>query len=214
MTGNSVQRIGAAGLIIMVFAGLAFGQSFDEVKKATDWQVSLISGYFSGGDILATTTQTEGEPFKVDAHTAWLAGIRFGVDQEYFGWELTAAGAFADLDIKASPLATISSGRDLSVFLGDVNALYFPVGNYWADGRLRPFVTAGGGVALFDSDFDEVGTEATYDMNAGAGIKVLLGETDKYHLRLDWRWHYMTGGGGVQENIYRQELTLGFGIRF
>ena len=89
------------------------------------------------------------------------------------------------------------------------------MGNYWADGRLRPFVTAGGGVALFDSDFDEVGTEATYDMNAGAGIKVLLGETDKYHLRLDWRWHYMTGGGaGVQENIYRQELTLGVGIRF
>ncbi|KPK78253.1 MAG: hypothetical protein AMJ79_00155 [Phycisphaerae bacterium SM23_30] len=215
MAGKTALKISVVVLMVLFIAGPAFGQFAGEVETPTDWQVSFVSGYFSGGGLLSTRVGPQNELVKVEAHSAWLAGLRFGADQEYLGWEITAAGAFADLHVKAAPQDSLSSGRDLNVFLGDLNALLFPAGNSLANGRLRPFITAGGGVAHFDSNFDEIGAETAFDVNAGAGLKVLLGETGKYHLRLDWRWHYMTGGGkGIQENLYRQELTLGLGIRF
>ena len=210
-----MQKILCAGLIILILSSGVKGQLFEEEVSKTNWQLSFVTGYFHGEGLLDTLNHEENAPMNIDHDTAWLWGVRFGAEQEYLGWDVTAAAAFADLEIGAHPLATVPSGRDLDIYLANINALVFPTGYNLSRGRIRPFITGGLGVAHFDSDFDYIGTETMLDFNAGAGVKFMLDDADKYHLRLDWRWHYLTGGGsGVNNTLYRQELTFGFGFSF
>ena len=210
-----MQKILYAGFILLILSSAVQGQLFEEVESKSNWQVSFVTGFFHGEGFLDTRNKEQNAPLDVDPDTAWLWGVRLGAEQEYLGWDVTAAAAFADLEINAHPLAIVPSGRDLTMFLGNINALYFPTGYNLNKGRIRPFVTGGVGVAHFDSDFDYIGAETMLDLNAGAGVKFMLDRADKYHLRLDWRWHYLTGGSaGVNNTLYRQELTIGFGFRF
>ena len=52
------------------------------------------------------------------------------------------------------------------------------------------------------------------DVNSGFGIKFLMGETGDSILRVDWRWHLMRDFSSEFERIYRQEITVGIGMRF
>jgi len=210
-----MQKILYSGLIILMLSSAVHGQLFEEVKPKSNWQLSLFTGYFHGEGLLNTRNREQNAALDVDHDTAWLWGVRFGQEQEYLGWDGSAAVAFADIEVDAHPLAIVPSGRDLDIFLGNINALVFPTGYDLSNGRIRPFIAGGAGLAHFDSNFDYIGAETMFDLNFGAGVKFMLDQADKYHLRLDWRWHYLTGGGdGVNNTLYRQELTVGFGFSF
>jgi len=215
MAEKNMQKIFYMGFIILILSSVVQGQLFEEEVSPSNWQLSFFTGYFHGESFLDTRNHEENAPMKIRPDTAWLWGVRIGAEQEYIGWEFSTAVAFADLEVDAHPLATVPSGRDLDTYLVNINAQVFPTGYNLSRGRIRPFISGGVGVAHFDSDFDYIGAETMLDVNAGAGVKFMLDDADKYHLRLDWRWHYLAGGGsGVNNTLYRQELTFGFGFSF
>jgi hypothetical protein len=73
----------------------------------------------------------------------------------------------------------------------------------------------GPGLVWLFSDFDKADNELMYDTNLGAGIKFLLGDNGNPVLRFDWRWHYIVGStAGLENSMYRQELTIGIGFTF
>jgi len=200
-------------VVLLAFAGPLWGQVSGE-KGEIDWQASLISGFFSGETILRG--QTIGEEYQVKTDDGVLIGLRLSGEQEYFGGEITLAGVFQDLDVKKDPTAQMSSsGSDADMLLFSFNALVFPTGNDFLEGRLRPFLTAGPGLAIIDTDCDKVSNETVFNMNVGAGVKFLLGDDGNPVLRFDWRWYYMVGSTASLENkMYNQEFTIGLGIRF
>jgi len=204
------------GLVLLVIAvpfSPALGQLAGSQERQTDWQAYFTTGYFDAGTVL--NTQVRGESVKVEMDEGWLFGVRAGADQEFFGLEALIAGVISDMDLIADPAANLTSGHDASVFLADVNLLWFPVGNSLADGRVRPFATIGTGLGIFDTDFYKVENEAAWDFNVGGGIKFLLGDQGNPILRFDYRWHiFTTSSSGLNADIYRQELTMGLGFRF
>jgi hypothetical protein len=209
------------GLIVLAAAVMAFGtvlgQAFEKEKFAStpaDWELSAITGYFTGERVFKG--KVDGVPVKATTDGGWLVGVRFGADQEYLGWEVGFSGVFQNLDVNGdvSDLGLPSSG-DASWLLGNVNALLFPFGNAIAEGRVKPFMTAGPGIAYLLSDFDRVDGEMALDLNVGFGIKFQLGEQRNPTLRIDYRWHYMTAAtGDLEDNIFHQEISAGIGIRF
>jgi len=209
-----------AVLIFLVSASLACGQAAESPDLETDWQVSFVSGYFTGGTFLRTTQA--GEPISAKADDGLLLGVRLGAEKEFLGWELTLAAVFADLDVKGDPFAVsgsmaqeIASAEDYALFLASINANWFFTGNDWAQGRVRPFLTAGPGLVHLTSDFSEADNETMFEFNLGAGIKFLLGDEGNPVLRFDWRWHMIVGStAGLENAMYRQELSAGIGIRF
>ncbi|MCP4711651.1 MAG: hypothetical protein GY869_23785 [Planctomycetes bacterium] len=210
-----MKKILFAGFIILVLTSTLHAQLFEQEQPQSNWQFSFVTGFFHGEGLLNTRNKEQNAALDVDQDTAWLWGVRLGTEQEYLGWDITAAAAFADLEIDAHPLAIVPEGRDLDTYLANINALFFPTGYNLNKGRIRPFITGGIGFAHFDSNFDYIGAETMLDLNAGGGVKFMLDQADKYHLRLDWRWHYLSGGGsGVNNTLYRQELTIGFGFTF
>jgi len=177
------------------------------------WQLSFFSGYMTGGTIVRT--HVNGEQVTAKTDEGLLVGLRFGADAEYLGWEVTAGGVFADLDVDVDPAALRSYGNDSFMFLGNINAMIYPTGGEMADGRIRPFITAGPGLAHFTSDFDQADNETMFDVNVGLGVKCLLGDTGDTFLRVDWRWYYIVGStAGLENSIYRQELSIGLGLAF
>ena len=203
-------------IIIMLIAGDVYAQAPESPETPTDWQVSFASGYFTGGSFLRTKN-ADGERITAEANDGWLIGLRFGAEQEYLGWEATLAGVFGDMDLVADRFAVddLPSTQDYSLLLANINANWFFVGNDWAQGRIRPFLTIGPGLAHLNSDFDQADNETMFAVNAGAGIKFLLGDEGNPVLRFDWRWHQLIGStAGLESSMYRQELSVGLGIRF
>ena len=206
--------------VILTSVSISYGQPAESPDRDNDWQVSFVTGYFTGGTILRTTV--EGERVSVKADDGLLLGVRLGAEKEFLGWELTLAGVFADLDAKAdsfgasaSLLEQINSARDYALYMADINANWFFVGNEWAEGRVRPFLTAGPGLVHLTSDFDKADSETMAKFNVGAGVKFLLGDEGNPVLRFDWRWHMLVGStAGLENAMYRQELSAGIGFRF
>jgi len=185
-----------------------------EEQQELDWQASFVSGWFTGGTWLQT--EVDGEPVSLKTDDGLLAGLRIGVDQEFLGLEATLAGVFYDAHLEADPAALgLPSVSDASLLLLGINALVFPTGNELVEGRVKPYITAGKGLAILYSDFDKADGEVMSEFNVGGGVKFLLGDDGKTVFRIDWRWHYLDGkDAGLRQRIYHQELTLGLGIRF
>ncbi len=177
----------------------------------SQWQASLVSGYFTGGTLIDEVTPI-GDNRKIDESSGWLLGLRAGVDQEFWGWEAMIAGVFADVDEKELPTAAINTSGDASWLLTGLNLMVYPTGNEFANGRVRPFLTIGPALAAHFSDDGYTDGDAMFDVNLGGGVKILLGDQGNPVLRFDWRWHYMTASSIDTQN--RQEFTVGIGINF
>lgn len=189
----------------------ALGQMGTSGKAENEWDVGLFAGWLTGGSLARTTVN--GEPVTAEHSDGLITGVRFGQDAEFLGWEGTAAGAFSDLDLKADPAANVD-GSNCNFALFNVNALWYPSGNEFNDGRIRPFVTVGPGLAYLDTDFSEISNETMLDANLGLGCKFLLGDEGRTEFRIDYRWYWMIGSGVLKSDIFRQELSAGFGFRF
>jgi outer membrane protein with beta-barrel domain len=199
-------------IVLLASTGPLLGQMAGE-EGEIDWQASLVSGWFSGETILRG--QTVGNEYQVKTDDGVLVGLRLSGEREYFGGEITLAGVFQDLHIKKDPTAIMPSASDSNMFLFGFNALVFPTGNALLEGRFRPFLTAGPGLAVIDTDFNRVSNETMFNLNVGAGVKFLLGDEGNPVLRFDWRWYYMVGSvTGLENKMYNQEFTVGLGIRF
>ena len=199
-------------VVLAASAGPLWGQMSGE-KGEIDWQASLVSGWFSGETILRG--QTAGDEYQLKTNDGVLIGLRLSGEQEYLGGEITLAGVFQDLNLKKDPAVVMSSASDSKMLLFGFNVLMFPTGNTLLEGRVRPFLTVGPGLAIIDTDSSKVSSEAMFNMNVGAGVKFLLGDEGSPVLRFDWRWYYMVGSTtGLENQMYNQELTVGLGIRF
>jgi len=212
-----VKRIGIMAGMLMILTAVGFGQATGSLEKKTAWELSYVNGYFTGGDL--GHARVQGETVKAESDGGWLTGLRFGVDGEFLGAEMTAAGVFADMNLKADQAAfdadpSLKSAKDARYFLANLNALWFPAGNYFAEGRVRPFFTAGPGLAYFNSDFDQIDNETMFDWNVGLGIKFLLGDEGNPTLRVDYRWYQILGAGNMKDDMFHQEISVGIGIRF
>ena len=199
-------------LTLLMGTSVTLAQIPGDVTRDIDWQVAAIGGYFVGD--LLIKTEINGEPVRGELDTGWLTGVRFGGESEYFGLEATVAGVFTDLDIKADPAAGLPSSEDATLLLANLDALWFPVGNEWADGRVRFFVAAGPGLMHINTDLSEADGETAFDVNVGLGLKCLLGDQGNPVLRFDYRWHATFGSNAGLEDMSSQEMTVGLGIRF
>ena len=191
----------------------AFGQFSDKSMDEPEWHVSFNSGLFTEGTYLKTTVNQE--PVGARTNSAWLVGVRGGVDYEFWGAELSVAGMFADLEYSADPSLMMPTDDDAMMLLVDLKILWYPTANQIAGGRIRPFVTIGPGMMCFNSDFDKADGENAFDVSMGGGVKCLLGEDGNPFLRFDYRWHIFSGmTSGLESSFYRQEITAGIGWRF
>jgi len=201
-------------IVLGAFAAPLWAQAPGTQERLNDWQACFTSGYFTGGTVLRT--HVNGESVKADIDTGWQIGLKLGVDQEYTGLELTTAAVFANMDLVHDPYVTfLPSSNNATWLLANLDALIYPTGNQLVDGRVRPFIAIGPGLAHLSSDFDKADNKTMFDVNVGGGIKLLLGDQGNPIVRLDWRWHYIVGStAGLANQMNRQELTLGIGFRF
>jgi len=207
--------------VIMMSVGVSRSQMGPTGMAESEWQVGLFAGWFTGGELQRRSIGA-GVPVKAEDNDGVIVGVRFGQDGEYLGWEATVAATGATLDLKydeavVSPQEVEAYDLDadrVSLFLVNVNAMIYPGGNEFAEGRVRPFLTVGPGLVTVLSDYEAIANETAFDWNAGLGVKFLLGEEGNTVLRVDYRWYYIMGStANLHSSIYRQELSLGLGIR-
>lgn len=219
-----IKRMQAVLAVILVLgcAAGALGQMGMQGVEENEWQVGLFGGWFTGGELQTRTYGVVGE-VKADADDGYITGLRFGQDGEYLGWEATTAFTGADLNIEFDQLTATQTEIDaydldadsVSMLLVNVNAMIYPTGNDIAEGRVRPFVTVGPGFASVFSDYGAIDGETVFDVNVGLGVKFLLGDDGRTVLRLDYRWYYLVGStANLRNSIYRQELSIGLGVKF
>lgn len=181
-----------------------------ETEGKADWQLSLLGGVFSGGDLIKPTIQ--GEVVKAEAGDTGLFGVRYGADTEYFGFELGFESVFFNLDLEGFSGLDLPEADSATMFLFGINGMMYPFGNQFSEGRLRPYITAGPGLAFFTSDFDQLDGDMFFDLNTGLGLKILLGDRGNPIVRAEWRWHYLDGDD--VDEVFHQELVAGIGFRF
>lgn len=212
MTTRTIGRI----LAVMVVVGCSapvLAQEWDEPASEWEAQAFFFGGHWTGGTIDETTIG--GARAKADVDGGWMVGVRAGMEQVMFGWEVTLAGVFADMDVTTNAFSGAESGDHANMLLANVDLLFFPTGNEIGDGRIRPFIAAGPGLVHIDTDFSHADDTTALGVNAGVGIKFLLGEDGNPVLRFDWRWHfYFAGDAGLDDHFYSQELCAGIGFRF
>ena len=203
-------------VILLALTSQAWGQAAQSVERDVDWQLSLVGGILSEGTYSSRTVNSLGERVHLKTDDGFVTGLRLGADQEYLGLELTALGVFHDMNLEAGEWENEPGGNDATLVLANLNALIFPVGNDLADGRVRPFITFGPGVAFFMSEYDQIDNEIMFATNVGAGVKFLLGDEGSPVLRFDWRWHQIIGSttATLENAIYLQEFSMGIGFRF
>lgn len=197
--------------VILFSAGQLFAQPSGSFERPDDWQVGFFISHLTDETLMETKVGGEPVTAKVDSSVA--VGLRAGLDHEYSGIEGSFLVGFSDLELKADPAAGLSDG-DADLYLANLNFFWYPGGNELDEGRFRPFLTAGPGLGFYDSDFGPVDGELLYDVNFGAGFKFLTGDEGNPVIRFDWRWHIMKDFDDNFEWMYRQELSLGVGIRF
>ena len=204
----------AAVLLVLFLSVNAWAQLEEPEVSGSVWEIEAVTSVITGGTFLETRTD-QGEPVKADSDAIWMFGGRCYLDYEYWGVDVSLQWGFADMDLKADSAATVPSASDFNLMLADINFNWYITGNELADGRVKPFLTAGPGLAIFDSDFNQVSNEVAMDYNVGAGIKFLLTEKGDIILNAMWRWHYFDSShSGLKGDIYRQEFSLGLGCRF
>jgi len=181
-------------LLVMAALLVAPSTLFAGGGSKGDWDLGLYGGYAWPDDYGF-----------LHPEDAFLAGLRLG----YFftpAWELEASAqrifSETEMDILGTPDvdANIDSGR--------LNLLY----NFSPGKKLRPFLTAGGGIQKIDTD--GLGEDDGFEWNAGAGLRYFL--SPSVDLRLDGRY----AGTSVDlpedesESEGNLEATLGLNFLF
>lgn len=219
---NKWLQTSMAFLAVLGITAGAFGQMGTLGVEEDEWQIGLFGGWFTGGELQTRTYGAIGE-VKAENDDGFISGIRFGKDGEYMGWEAQAGLVMADLDLKYDEFTATEAEKDMyeldsnraSILLLNVNAMFYPAGNDIAYGRIRPFATVGPGIATVISDYGAIDGETVFDANVGIGVKFLLGDEGNTVLRFDYRWYYLIGStANLRNSIYRQEFSVGFGVRF
>lgn len=206
-------RIAGIVMLLTLVAGTnLYGQAAGSFEKPQDWQIGVYTGWLSGEKL--GRTRVAGEAVDARMDDGWLFGVRASVEETYLGAEVRVAGLFSSLDVDADPAADIPTGDDADGLLLNLDLVVYPLGDTVADGRIRPYVSAGPGLAYIDTDFEPFGSEAMLDLNIGGGSKFLLGDEGNMLLQVDFRWHRWDGSGAFNDNIWPVELTVGLGMRF
>ena len=197
--------------VLAVAANITSAQTPTTADGQSSWELSAFGGIMTGDTFFNATVN--GLRAEAETDTGWLTGARLGLEGENFGLETSIAGVFTDMNVEADPAAMLDSGDNASMLLVDFNGLWFPGGNEFSDGRTRFYVTGGPGLLHIMSDFDQTDGETMLDLNAGAGIKFLLGDQGNPVLRFDYRWHHFMETGDL-EDVNCQEISVGLGLRF
>ena len=198
--------------VLTAVSGFVSAQGFDSPSgwdsvSENDLQVSIFAGKF-GGDRIGIGRDSVNDKVKVSNDDGTILGVRVGKDVEYWGWEVSLAGAFADEDSDTQD--GISSG-DASMLLIDFDLLLFPAGYDFAGETFRPFLCAGPGAAQYMTDSDYIDDETMFGYNVGCGIKFDLGENWP-DLRVDYKWHFLSSD--EYDDQERTEFTVGIGWKF
>lgn len=208
---HPITRIIVITAALTLTAQLTLAQTPTSPDWQSTWEISPFGGILTGDTFFNDTVNG----LRVDAETdtSWLTGVRATIEGENFGLETSVAAVFSDLNVDADPAAFIDGGDDACMLLADLNALWFPGGNRFADGRARFYFSAGPGLLHIMSDFDQLDGETMLDLNGGVGVKFLLGDQGNPVLRFDYRWHHFVETGDL-EDVNAQEISVGLGWRF
>jgi len=203
-------------LLLLVFTPCLNGQGLapDYEDDEFNWRWGVFSGTITGDTLMETTVN--GEFVSASSDSGWQAGLRLEADKEMWGIDISISTLQAELELRTDPFAfaSVPSASQADMYLGGVNLLFYPTGNSLANGRLRPFITGGAGLGVYDSDFSQIDSELLSDLNAGVGIKWLLGDEGKTAFRVDYRHHLMKDFDNNFDNVYRRSITVGFSFDF
>lgn len=196
-------RTVAIAIVTLMLAALpAFGQGA-EIGFSAGW------GHFTSGTVGLEEAFGE-EPAEYTVDDGIRIGGRLGLNTgDFIGHEFSYAFQRSKLDILDQSFGSMSIHHIYYNFL--LHA--FPEGSV-----VRPFVTGGGGVSVFNppgvSSFSGAG-DNKFGYNYGAGIKFKM--TESYGIRLDVRDHVtgkpfdLPGGDGQLHNL---EISAGFSLLF
>ncbi len=129
----------------------------------------------------------------------------FGVRAGYFftsAWslELSLQRLSTHTDVNVVGL----QNQDMTLDACRLNALY----NFAPGSRVRPFLTAG--VGCEKADADDLGETAGLGLNAGGGVRFLMGE----HVALRFDARYVTADVGGQVNQWQNNVEANVGLSF
>lgn len=177
-----------------------------------DWRWGFFGGAMNGDTVMETSVS--GEFVSVSSDSGWLAGLRLEADKETWGFDISISTVQADLDLRHDPLSTVPSASKADIYMGGVSLLWYPTGDTLGGGRVKPFLSGGTGLGVYDSDFSQIDGELIYDLNMGLGMKWFLGDEGKTAFRVDYRYHLMEDFDNNFHNQYRQSITAGLSFDF
>ncbi len=171
-----------------------------EPLQGSSWLNRPYSVGLHGGTILADSL-VDGQ---VEQSGDFFGGFRLGWDLDrYWGLELQLGWSeLTPIGTHDPPLADVGK-----VFLGDIRALYYPLG----DSRFRPFLLAGIGTGHFDYAPDTGGglESSLLTTPVGGGVKYQLKPWTV--LRFDAVNYITQGKNGISS---MNNVTLSLGIEF
>ena len=208
-----MKRFFAASIILGLMSTLSFAGGFDEPKGwdsmyEGEFEATFFVGQLDDAVVATGLLSSTGESNTIKNDDGLMIGLRLGKDSTNWGWEVTFAGAFADETVTDF---SITSEGDAKWYLLNADLLYYPAGDDFANGKIKPYVGAGPGMIIYNSDSDIVDSETLFDMNVAAGAKIEITE-DLPELRLDYRWHFVDGSD-FGRHVFK-ELTLGVCFEF
>ena len=128
--------------------------------------------------------------------STWLAlELQGGVT--FSDYQATITNPFSVDPAGGSPTPVTEIGefdaerRSALIFIGNLNLVWYPL-NMDGDGtgRWHPYVTAGGGMALYNIDSNYVDTSATGgNLNVGAGLKIIADDLVSLRVELLYQRH-------------------------
>ena len=201
-------------LLLLVFTPCLSGQGLapDYQDDGFNWRWGVFGGSITGDTIMETTVN--GEFVSPRSDSGWQAGLRLEADKEMWGFDFEISTTQADLDLRAGSFATVPSASRADVYLGGVNLLWYPTGNKLANGRMRPFLSTGAGLGVYDSDFSQIDGELVSNLSVGCGIKWLIDDEGKTALRVDYRHHMMEDFDNNFDTMYHRSITAGLSFDF
>lgn len=209
---------GKVGLLMVCLCVWAQSATAQNAPSQWRWELgfragALLAGSEVGRGINATAGRREQLIAKLD-HGGSIS-FQFGVHSDVLGLEANLLSGTKLVTVKNEFGADFPNhGERPVIYSGDI--LIHPFGRRLAGGRLRPYLTAGGGGALISVDLDNINNKENYHrlaLNVGGGLKLLFGQEQRYFFDARFTNHHLSGKSPIA-TFDLQSVSGGFGIRF
>jgi hypothetical protein len=213
-----LERISVIAVVLCIAGAPEAGaqtQSQASLSGSRIEAATFFGAMIGGKEIGRGVNATGGERLVAKLNHGGALGVRAGLHSDVIGLEANVLTT-GNRGIVKNEFGVAFPNHAEHPVICSGDALLYPFRRAVRDGRVRPYLTSGVGGMLLSADLDNIRDKETHGSliwNAGAGVKVFVGDGNGMYVDVRFTNHRLVGGGST-DAVDLRSISIGVGARF